>query len=162
MRRGQAALEYLFTYGYAFLGILVTVGVLFYFGVLDISSLRSGECTFPPGAECIDYLISNDAPFPANGAVVVSLRNNYGVNLDVKSAQATEIKNSNVGTISCDETSAGIPFTWGREEEREFQCNFTTGYYDRSFYDFRFDITFVQEGHTYRHNLTGFVAENGQ
>jgi len=41
-RRGQAALEFLTTYGWAFLIILVMIGGLAYFGVLDPSSFSGG------------------------------------------------------------------------------------------------------------------------
>lgn len=41
MRRGQAALEFLTTYGWAFLIILVMIGAIAYFGILDIKTSQS-------------------------------------------------------------------------------------------------------------------------
>ncbi len=49
MKKGQAALEFLATYGWAFLVILVMIGALAYFGVLDPSRYISESCGF--GAE---------------------------------------------------------------------------------------------------------------
>ena len=43
MRRGQAALEFLTTYGWAFLVILVMIGALAYFGVLDPERFVQGH-----------------------------------------------------------------------------------------------------------------------
>lgn len=40
-KKGQAALEFLTTYGWAFLVILVMIGGLSYFGVLDVNTLIS-------------------------------------------------------------------------------------------------------------------------
>lgn len=59
-RHGQAALEYLFTYGWAFLAIIITIGALAYFGIFDFTSLRGTECTFPPGVVCNDYYIGDE------------------------------------------------------------------------------------------------------
>ena len=44
MKRGQAALEFLSTYGFAFLIILVMIGALAYFGVLDPTRFLPNRC----------------------------------------------------------------------------------------------------------------------
>ena len=44
MKKGQAALEFLSTYGWAFLVILVMIGALAYFGVLDPKRFVSERC----------------------------------------------------------------------------------------------------------------------
>jgi hypothetical protein len=52
MRKGQTAMEYLMTYGWAILIIMVVVAVLFYLGVFNLGSTIS-QCTFPPGFTCV-------------------------------------------------------------------------------------------------------------
>lgn len=53
-KRGQAALEFLTTYGWAFMIILVMIGALAYFNVLNPSGLVSDSCLLPSGFSCID------------------------------------------------------------------------------------------------------------
>jgi hypothetical protein len=52
MRKGQTAMEYLMTYGWAILIIMIVVVVLFYLGVFNLGSTIS-QCTFPPGFTCV-------------------------------------------------------------------------------------------------------------
>jgi len=52
MRKGQTAMEYLMTYGWAILIIMVVVAVLFYLGVFNIGNTIS-QCSFPPGFTCV-------------------------------------------------------------------------------------------------------------
>ena len=55
-QRGQAALEFLTTYGWAFLVILVVIGALAYFGVLDPSKFVPERCTMQQEFTCKDYI----------------------------------------------------------------------------------------------------------
>ncbi|MEM3555855.1 MAG: hypothetical protein QXF56_04015 [Candidatus Micrarchaeia archaeon] len=50
MRKGQTAMEYLMTYGWAILIIMVVLAVLFYLGVL--TPPVPSQCTFPAGITC--------------------------------------------------------------------------------------------------------------
>jgi hypothetical protein len=51
-RKGQAALEFLTTYGWAFLVILVMIGALAYFGVLDPSNFVADRCVMGSPLTC--------------------------------------------------------------------------------------------------------------
>lgn len=51
-KRGQAALEFLTTYGWAFLVILVMIGALAYFGVLDPTRFLPQRCQFGAELHC--------------------------------------------------------------------------------------------------------------
>lgn len=57
-KRGQAAMEFLMTYGWAILVVLVVIGALAYFGVLSPQKLLPDKCTLPPGMLCDDYSLS--------------------------------------------------------------------------------------------------------
>lgn len=59
-RKGQAALEFLSTYGFAFLIILVMIGALWYFGIFDAEGLLPEQCNFPPEFGCDGAQISGD------------------------------------------------------------------------------------------------------
>ncbi|MBI3036446.1 hypothetical protein HYY73_01640 [Candidatus Woesearchaeota archaeon] len=57
-RKGQAAMEFLMTYGWAILVVLVVIGALSYFGVLSPSTLLPEKCTFPVSISCTDHEVS--------------------------------------------------------------------------------------------------------
>ena len=52
LKKGQAALEFLTTYGWAFLVILVMIGALAYFGVLDPSNFVADRCVMGSPLSC--------------------------------------------------------------------------------------------------------------
>ena len=68
-KRGQAALEFLMTYGWAILIVLIAIGALAYFGVLNPQRLLPKSCTLVPGLSCDDFIV-NEA-----GTGTVVLRN---------------------------------------------------------------------------------------
>ncbi|MDP2907231.1 MAG: hypothetical protein Q8O03_04790 [Nanoarchaeota archaeon] len=57
MRKGQAAMEFLMTYGWAILVVLVAIGALAYFGVLSPEQFLPEKCTISTGSGlfCIDH-----------------------------------------------------------------------------------------------------------
>jgi hypothetical protein len=71
-RAGQAAFEYLVTYGWAILAAIMAIGALSYFGFVSPSNLLSNRCNFGKQMECTDYQILDD------GTVKLTLRNNFG------------------------------------------------------------------------------------
>lgn len=60
MRRGQAALEFLTTYGWAFMVILVAIGALSYIGVTNPERFIPEKCVFPQGLQCIDSQVTTE------------------------------------------------------------------------------------------------------
>ncbi|MEK6967590.1 MAG: hypothetical protein AABX51_03085 [Nanoarchaeota archaeon] len=58
-RKGQAAMEFLMTYGWAILVVLVVIAALAYFGVLDPTTVLPDRCAFPTALTCSDYLVSS-------------------------------------------------------------------------------------------------------
>ena len=67
----QAALEFIMTYGWAILVVLVAVGALAYFGVLKPDLFLPKRCSLPSGFACLDYKVE---PFQ----VVLVLQNSLG------------------------------------------------------------------------------------
>ena len=59
-KRAQAAIEFLATYGWAFLIILIAIGALSYFGVLSPSKLLPDRCNFGAEFGCVDYAIDSN------------------------------------------------------------------------------------------------------
>ncbi|MBN1792082.1 hypothetical protein JW826_00125 [Candidatus Woesearchaeota archaeon] len=71
-KRGQAAFEYLVTYGWAILAAIIAIGALAYFGFINPSNLLPNKCNFGRQLECQEYQILD------NGDVKIIFRNNFG------------------------------------------------------------------------------------
>ena len=77
VKKAQAAMEFLMTYGWAILVVLIAIGALAYFGVLSPGKFLPQSCTLAPGFACSDFTVTNT--LDANGAdVVVAVRNGAG------------------------------------------------------------------------------------
>ncbi|MEA3399341.1 MAG: hypothetical protein U9R00_02395, partial [Patescibacteria group bacterium] len=59
-RKGQAALEFLTTYGWAFLVILVMIGGLAYFGVFNFSDKLPDSCSLSNKLSCGSVFVITD------------------------------------------------------------------------------------------------------
>ena len=87
MRKSQAALEFLTTYAWAFLVIIVMVGALAYFGVLSPSKLLPDRCNFGSEIGCNkDLLVVKNV---ATDTLTLRLTNDVGspvtlTNIDVR------------------------------------------------------------------------------
>ncbi|MBI2651782.1 hypothetical protein HYX01_04885 [Candidatus Woesearchaeota archaeon] len=77
LKKSQAAMEFLMTYGWAILVVLVSISALAYFGVLSPDKFLPGKCYLPPGIACIDHNIDAKA-----NSVTVVLRNGIGFDVD--------------------------------------------------------------------------------
>ena len=75
-RKAQAAMEFLMTYGWAILVVLVAVGALAYFGVLSPDNFLPNRCTLPSGIGCTDHKVTSDG-------VSVVLRNGLGYDMSI-------------------------------------------------------------------------------
>ncbi len=85
-KKAQGALEFLMTYGWAFLVILIMIGALAYFGVLSPTKFLPERCTFGSQFLCKDYLMSTDG---STADVTVKLQNNIGQAIYVLATNAT-------------------------------------------------------------------------
>ena len=112
--RGQAALEFLTTYAWAFLVILILIAALAYFGVLKPSAILPTRCTMAAEFGCEDYSIDWGTD-GSNGVVRVKLKNNVGEAIVVDSVAL--IKDDETA-ISCNIPSIG---TWGRAETKNIE-----------------------------------------
>ncbi|MCK5025927.1 MAG: hypothetical protein KAS15_05005, partial [Nanoarchaeota archaeon] len=58
MKKGQAAMEFLMTYGWAILVVLAAIGALAYFGVLSPESFLPEKCMLEPGVDCTGFKVT--------------------------------------------------------------------------------------------------------
>lgn len=87
MKKAQGALEFLMTYGWAFLVILIMIGALASFGVLNPSKFLPDKCQFGTEISCKrgEFIINNDV---AN-TIVAKIVNNFGYNVKIYDAKVT-------------------------------------------------------------------------
>ncbi|MBI2653906.1 hypothetical protein HYX02_03780 [Candidatus Woesearchaeota archaeon] len=81
--KAQAALEFLTTYGWAFLIILIMIGTLAYFGILKPSKVLPNRCTMGPEFQCLDYQVAYVGA--TTGTFKIKLKNNIGEPITVSS-----------------------------------------------------------------------------
>jgi len=99
-KKGQAAMEFLMTYGWAILVVLAAIGALAYFGVLSPRNILPSSCTVGAGFGCKDTKATSTT-------MTLTLLNNLGSDLTSASIRFT----GDVHDYSCliDMTAAG----WG-------------------------------------------------
>ncbi len=113
---GQSALEFLMTYGWALLVVLVFISALYLFGVFDTSRYIPRQCYLQPGLECTSFkMMKNES----NMTVEFSGRNDFGYDIGFANNTATLLaeniggigKNNYTGTCSPSIVRAGTTYT---------------------------------------------------
>lgn len=109
-KKGQAAMEFLMTYGWALLVVLIAIGALASFGVLNPGQFLPETCTVAPGISCIDFSASE------TGGLKVMMQNGMGIALTDVTLYST--------ALTCVEDLAG---DWGAGEVVTFTCTGAVG-----------------------------------
>ncbi len=84
--RGQAAMEYLVTYGWALLVLVIVIGVLMATGVFSPANFQPEECNFQPDFPCQSYIAYNDASGQTN--LLFNASNGFGFPIKIESVTA--------------------------------------------------------------------------
>ena len=82
MKKAQAAMEFIMTYGWAILVVLAAIGALAYFGVLSPDRFLPERCTFPVGVDCVDKA-SIVSGADGTNYIEFALRNNIGFSINI-------------------------------------------------------------------------------
>lgn len=99
MRKGQAATEFLFTYGWAIMVVLIMITGLAYLGILDFGKLLPDKCFFGAGISCKDQ---NYQPLPAGHTNVSAiLVNTFGMPIETGSVVIEDDTSGCTCTPSC-------------------------------------------------------------
>lgn len=140
-KRGQAALEFLTTYGWAFLVLLVMISALAYFGIMNPSKFLPERCSFTTGLDCVDHQATyTDA---SNATLSFYLTDNLGESLQSITISAnTGGDSTNCDTItppkagdSFEVTCKNVQGAFSKGEKTKFFVNgtykTTRGKYDK-------------------------------
>ena len=109
-RKGQAAMEFLMTYGWAILVVLVAIGALAYFGVLSPQKFLPSSCQFQSGLGC-------DSFKAATNGVRVVLRNGLG----------EDLTSVTIGVTNCGATAVVASLPDGSSTNQVVSCALTAG-----------------------------------
>jgi hypothetical protein len=144
-RKGQVALEYLITYGWAFLVILAIVGVLGYFGLLNPSKYIPESCEFGEQLKCVDYSIQKkSSPY---SSIDFRFRNNFGEAINITDVYGPDL------ILQSDDNI--IPS--GEVKKISLQANSVETWSIGSKQRFDFVIEFKRSGGTTQYNVSGSV-----
>jgi len=145
MKKGQAAMEFLMTYGWAILVVLAAIGALAYFGVLSPDRFMPSKCMVTGGFSCTQYKIAS------NNTVYMEVQNNLGVdatniviNLSITSPSACQ--------TLYNLTSLGNGVSTGLIS---YPCGATSGKAKGEI-----TITYTKSGETVMHTTTGSISGN--
>ncbi|MCX6710160.1 MAG: hypothetical protein NTV63_04400 [Candidatus Woesearchaeota archaeon] len=139
MKKAQAAMEFLMTYGWAILVVLVAIAALAYFGVLNPGRFLPESCTIGAGVACQDFKVT------AAGTATVIVRNGMGSGISAVTLS--------LGGTAC--TPAATTIADG--STTEFTCTATAGTAGAK-YKGALTFAYIQEGSTLTHSKTGTLT----
>lgn len=97
--RGQASLEYLTTYGWAFLTIMVTLASLSYFGVLSPTKWLPERCNLGRQIVCADWQVDSNT-----NRIHLVVRNDFGEDIEILDAHVRNPRDGAVGVMSINDS----------------------------------------------------------
>ena len=145
-KRAQAALEYLVTYGWAFLVILAAIAALSYFGLLNPEKYMPDKCEFGQQLSCVDQYMDT------SNRIIFRFKNNFGENVTLVNAYGDNI-GSFIGTPGGPPGDLIIPAGEIKQVEINVSKSLTAGNKER----FRMLIEFRRSDGTILHNVSGVV-----
>jgi len=172
MKKAQGALEFLMTYGWAFLVILIMIGALAYFGVLSPTKFLPERCTFGSQFLCKDYLLDYNDGDPA---ISLQLQNNLGQAIYVTSVDASSQEGfgtcTDITVTDSDDTDAYDESADGSVEaisDGEYftvtagTCSTLGGMTEGSKYKVQVDVTYyaATSSSDFAHTVTGEIFAN--
>ena len=86
-------MEFVMNYGWAILVVLVAIGALAYFGVLNLDKFVPRSCVLKPGIGCDDFKVNTNS-------VTFVLRNGIGKDLTISSIEVEDCTGAAFGTLN--------------------------------------------------------------
>lgn len=122
--KGQAALEFLTTYGWAILIVLVMIGALSYFGVTDPKKYLPDKCLFKSGLDCTDFIALDNT---GQLQLRFTITNGMGESIEISQL---DVFSDGETVLDCDDDTSGNPSPWATPlvvsagTSRAFTCDF--------------------------------------
>jgi len=153
-KKSQAAMEFLMTYGWAILVVLVAIGALAYFGVLSPDRFLPAKCQLPSGIACTDFKVEAGAT-PTTGTVDIVLRN--GIGFDMGSVDATDDFRVAVSGCTGDYVVITDTIELSNGQQKTFQitaCTISAG----SKFNGELNVSYVNKDTNLPHKIQGVIT----
>jgi hypothetical protein len=158
-KKGQTALEFLITYGWAIMVVLIMMAALNYFGFFRIERYLPQSTSFPYGIDVDDFLFSAQ-----DETILVLLTNDNGFDMVVTNIKIDFVDGNN--PLFCGTINTNLPFEWLEGETLELnysQCYLESiGIYTNTKATFNTTINYYAKGSSinYIHDLYGEIYAN--
>lgn len=116
--KAQASMEFLLTYGWAILLVLLMISSLAYFGVFNIDDMIPNKCFFSAGVNCNEHVVYTSG---SETRVNLLLTNNFGETIIPKKINITDMN----GNSGCDcQNNCGMSGSWESSSQKmmNFSC----------------------------------------
>ena len=97
-KKAQVALEFLTTYGWVIVGVLLLFAVLFYYGSFDPTRFMPNQCNFEQGLQCTTYRFQGSTSPASPARLILQFSNNFPYDVAF-SGNKSDITVENVGNI---------------------------------------------------------------
>ena len=146
-KKSQASLEFLTTYVWALLSILVTLAALYYFGVFDFSKYLPEKCIFTSQLECLAFVMNEDN-------IRIKLVNNLGETITV---EEMTVKDNSESPLSCTVRPTKTGWLSGDEWDLSLTGCSGGGYLSKERVEAKISLTYyaVDTPTRPRHTVTG-------
>ncbi len=150
-RKGQAAMEFLMTYGWAILVVLAAIGALAYFGILSPQRFLPSGFTMTGGFSGAEYKVAT------GGTVQLGVINNIGTGVEVSKVM---LNTTSASAVSCGvestETQAGnVTQANGVKTVYNFVCSGISAADEGKKVKANVAVTYMKDGETLSHTSTG-------
>jgi uncharacterized protein (UPF0333 family) len=143
-RKGQAAMEFLMTYGWAILAAIIAIGVLAYFGVFSPGQYATGSAVVTAPF----YVSAHNAK--ASAGVTLELQNNGGEDYTITSVVVTNAGTNATSLTSTAGSKTAIVIPWSAN---------TTAITAGSSFKGDITVSYRKAGSTVDLTSTGNIAE---
>ena len=134
-KKGQAAMEFLMTYGWAILAAVIAIGVLAYFGVFSPGRYIPETCVLTAPLSCEEHQIISETGATDDGSVRLIIRNGAGDDITISSIDVQDCITGATGgdvddggtldtTITCN-TDPGMSLTSGGRFKGDIAITYT-------------------------------------
>jgi hypothetical protein len=153
-KSGQAAMEFLMTYSWALIIILIVVAAIVYFGVTNPKDFLPNRCLFSPEIGCVGSSLSS-----ADDTFKIKLKNNFGDTITVTNL---DLSAEDSPSFSC--TNPTLPVNWKNLESIDLTytaCDLASvNLYQGKTVKLALDLSFypVKLGSSYVTNVKGEIV----
>jgi hypothetical protein len=157
-KKSQAAMEFLMTYGWAILVVIVVIAALAYFGVLDPSKfLMPSQCQLPAGLSCLDHRVYVQG---VTNKLELNIKNNLGTAIQLTSIDISTFNNKHQDLLYITPLNNGDATKSPNNVVVSDLTNIAAGgslVPSGTKYDFDFTITYTNQESQLLHTVNGHV-----